>query len=168
MTKYAMAQQWRGTDDYRMRHRPAGPEYGAPMHDLTASGIYPSDVYSHPSYYTYSAEEREGWSTAARLRGKPDGRVWMYRAIPCEIAKKSKAINEGDWVTTSKEYAIQHGRHPTDPKKDMCVLSRRTFARCLYTEGNSLAEWGYVCPTVNGYLSFRPTGKKKRRNLRGV
>ncbi len=40
--------------EYAGSHRPPGPGYGAPLHDLTGAGtIYPDDVYSAngPRYY---------------------------------------------------------------------------------------------------------------------
>jgi hypothetical protein len=143
-----------------MEHRPPGPEGGAPLHELTDNGVYPDDVYDQPSWYTTSSEERKAYSLAARVRGDPKARVWMYRAVPCDAPH---VINEGDWVTTVKDYAVQHGRHPTDPSKDMCVLMARTKAKCLHTDGNSLAEWGYNCTTRwSPRVVSRPRRKRRR------
>ncbi len=143
-----------GDDDYRMRHRPPGKHAGAPLHDLTANGIYPEDVYDHPEWYTTGREELEGHRIARRVRHDPDAFVTMYRAVPCEV---KRTIRKGDWVTTSRAYAIRHGRHYEDPDFDMCVLSAETHARCLVTDGNSLAEYGFVCPDAKATLSYDPT-----------
>jgi hypothetical protein len=142
------------TSSYRMRHRPPDATSGAPLHDLTENGIYPEDVYEMPSWYASSREELEGWAVAERVRGSPEARVPIYRAVPCEV--RPRAIRQGDWVSTSRAYARQHGKHRSDPAKDMCVLSAQTSASCLHTDGNSLAEWGYNCPTMRAKLSFKP------------
>jgi len=143
-------------DDYGMQHRPAGEE-GAPLYDLTDNGVYPDDVYRRPDWYAYGPTDWESFHVASRVRGRPDARVWMYRAVPCDV----REINNGDWVTTSRDYAIQHGRHGTDPSQDMCVLSKRVPAACLRTDGNSLSEWGYNCEPVQARVSFRPRRPRK-------
>jgi len=51
------------------------------------------------------------------------------------------AINPGDWVTTVKQYAIDHGRASLGNKYK--VLSKTVKAKDLYTDGNSIHEWGY-------------------------
>ena len=49
-------------------------------------------------------------------------------------------INSGDWVTISKEYAIEHGKSELG---DFKILSKTVKASQLYTDGNSIFEWGY-------------------------
>lgn len=148
-------------DDYHMAHRPPDADSGAPLSDLTANGIYPKDVYERPDWYSGGEEDFfTAFDVAARRRGKPDAGVWMYRAMPCSV--KPRVINSGDWVTTVRRYAMQHSKG-NDPSQDMCVVAARTTAKCLYTDGNSLFEWGYNCPTVTGKLSHRPRKRKERR-----
>jgi hypothetical protein len=55
--------------------------------------------------------------------------------------KKSLAINSGDWVTINKEYAKAHGRD--NLKNKYKILSKIVKASQLYTDGNSVHEWGY-------------------------
>jgi hypothetical protein len=50
-------------------------------------------------------------------------------------------INSGDWVTISKVYAVQHGR--SHLKNRFRILSKTVPARTLYTNGDSIHEWGY-------------------------
>ena len=50
-------------------------------------------------------------------------------------------INPGDWVTLSKRYAHEHGRANLRGKYK--IISKKVFARDVYTDGNSLEEWGY-------------------------
>lgn len=51
-------------------------------------------------------------------------------------------INDGDWVTISKAYAIEHG--VSNLQNKYRILSKTVLAKQLYSEGNSIHEWGYV------------------------
>lgn len=53
-----------------------------------------------------------------------------------------KSINDGDWVAISRQYAKEHGQ--TEFGTQFKILSKVVRANELYTEGNSLSEWGYV------------------------
>lgn len=57
-------------------------------------------------------------------------------------AKKQKplTINKGDWVTINKEYAKEHGENLL---KDYKILSKTVKAKDIFTEGDSIQEWGY-------------------------
>lgn len=147
-----------GDLDYGMQHRPPDAETGAPLHDLTANGAYPADVYTHQHYYhQHQPGEDRVWDSVRRYRGKPLGRPSIFRAVPCGV----KTINPGDWVTLSMQYARQHGKHPSDPSKDMCVISAAHHAKCLHTAGDSIMEWGYNCREIlKGVSRFRPRKKK--------
>lgn len=50
-------------------------------------------------------------------------------------------INPGDWVSISRDYAVLHGQSSLRGKYR--ILSKTVRAKDLYTEGNSLHEWGY-------------------------
>jgi hypothetical protein len=165
-----MARRLRGSDDYRMEHRPADAASGAPLHDLTANGVYPADVYTHASWYAHDNDEYEGWYAALRRRDKPRAWQTMYRALPCGEPRKPRMFRQGDWVTLSKNYAKSHAKHPSDPSKDMCVIEARARAECLFTSGDSLAEWGYWCEHKRGTTISRPrrkltTAEREQRNL---
>jgi hypothetical protein len=51
------------------------------------------------------------------------------------------AINDGDWVTIDKQYAVQHGESALNGKYK--ILSKTVLAKNLYTDANSIYEWGY-------------------------
>ena len=51
------------------------------------------------------------------------------------------AINNGDWVTLSKEYAKEHGQAALNGKYK--IVSKKVPARKLFTDGNSVHEFGY-------------------------
>lgn len=50
-------------------------------------------------------------------------------------------INAGDWVTINLEYAKEHG--VSNLNNQYKVLSKTVKASELYTEANSIYEWGY-------------------------
>lgn len=50
-------------------------------------------------------------------------------------------INPGDWVTLSKQYAIEHGMSALN--NNYKILSKKVKASDLFTDGNSLYEQGY-------------------------
>lgn len=55
--------------------------------------------------------------------------------------KKPLKINNGDWVTITKEYAKEHGISNLNNKYK--ILSKTVFASQLYSEGDSIHEWAY-------------------------
>jgi hypothetical protein len=127
---------------YRGAHTAPGPDFGAPLHDLTGGGqMYPADVYSPRAaqfYGTgYPAADREAFDLARRVRGNPDAEVTMYRAVPKDVTD----INEGDWVTLSKQYAKTHGESVLG--KDYRIVGKKVKAKDLYTNADSIHEFGY-------------------------
>jgi len=150
--------------DYQMAHRPPGEASGAPIHDLTANGVYPADVYTRPDWYNGGEENFwEAFSKVSKRRGKPDGRVRIYRAMPCGAPRSPLVLHKGDWVTTIMKYARDHGKHPHDPSKDMCVGSVRVPNKCIHTAGDSLLEWGYNCDAVTMLKVFHPRKRPLRK-----
>jgi hypothetical protein len=49
-------------------------------------------------------------------------------------------INNGDWVTINPAYAKEHGQNHVGKYR---VLSKTVSAKQLFTDGNSIHEWGY-------------------------
>ena len=50
-------------------------------------------------------------------------------------------INEGDWVTISRSYAKEHGESTL--MGSYKIISKRVKAKDIFTDGNSIHEWGY-------------------------
>jgi GNAT superfamily N-acetyltransferase len=50
-------------------------------------------------------------------------------------------INPGDWVTLSRSYAKEHGEGNLNNKYK--ILTKTVPASTLYSDGNSIHEWGY-------------------------
>ena len=57
------------------------------------------------------------------------------------IEKEKIKINSGDWVTINREYAVEHGQ--SSLRNNYRILTKTVPARTLYTDGNSIHEWGY-------------------------
>jgi len=55
--------------------------------------------------------------------------------------KKPLPINNGDWVTLSKAYAKEHGEGALNGNYK--IVSKKVPARKLFTDGNSIQEFGY-------------------------
>ena len=125
--------------DYRGEHQAPGKEGGAPLYDLTAEGMYPEDVYGPNGMRYYAPEEPEAFSRCMAYKGRPNKVLTVYRAVPADLVRPK--ITPGDWVAITPAYAREHGRsHLQGAFK---VITKTVYARDVYTEGNSLDEWGY-------------------------
>ena len=135
-------------DTYRGYHEAPDKESGAPMHDVR--NIYPSDVYG-PNGYRYYGDnghdaDAESWQKMMSAKGRPYMRVEVYRAVPKD--KNIKEINAGDWVTSTKQYAKDHGEGALNGNYK--IIKKTVKAKDIYTNGDSHQEWGYhpsVSPT---------------------
>ena len=121
-------------------HRPAGPEEGAPLYDLTL--VYPDDIYGPNGLRYYNTGDDKidnaAYAIVQAMRDKPNVEVKVYRAI----APQDKAvISPGDWVTTVRNYAKGHGESTLHGEYK--IVSKTVHARDIYTSGDSWAEWGY-------------------------
>lgn len=137
-------------DDYQGHHEaPIDPDYHSPLHDMT--GMYPDDLYSSMGVRYYGDGSRESMSRDHHshgiimdTRGNPDAEVMVFRTVPHEV--ESNQINPGDWVSISRGYAMDHGRrfgHGRYGKGGFKLLKKRVKAKDLFTEGNSIHEYGW-------------------------
>jgi hypothetical protein len=129
---------------YQGSHKSPSPEFGAPLYDLTGGGqMYPADVYSKQATQYYGTgdpkADREAFALAQRVRGNPNAEVTMYRVVPKD--ENITNINLGDWVTLSKDYAKNHGESVLD--KNYKILSQKVKAKDLWTNADSIHEFGY-------------------------
>jgi hypothetical protein len=127
---------------YRMTHTAPNREFGATLDDLTGGGqMYPADVYSPKGYQYYgtgNSFDKKAFDIANRFKGKPDATVEIYRAVPKGV---SDEINPGDWVTLTKDYAEDHGQGPL--KGDYKIIKKKVKASDIFTNADSIHEWGY-------------------------
>jgi 8-oxo-dGTP pyrophosphatase MutT (NUDIX family) len=121
----------------------APDEDDAPLWNVTANGVYPADFYGPRGldYYGtgYPELDVEAYAIIRKAHGRRDQQVRVYRAVP----KGVKTINVGDWVTIVRQYAKDHAIDLQGPGKDGTVISKIFNARDLFTDGNSMLEWGY-------------------------
>ena len=127
--------------DYRGQHEAPGPEFGAPLHDVTANGMYPKDFYEKPHWYVSGEETgaHQSLSTIQFAKGRPHSFVKIYRAVPKDAPRGG--INSGDWVTLSSKYAREHGR--SNLNNNFKIRSRMVRAKTLWNNADSINEWGY-------------------------
>lgn len=130
--------------DYRGEHG-APDQDSAPAYDLTGNEVYPKDVYDRPDWYETDSGLQE-MRKIQRLKGNPDAPVWIHRAVPKSAAgplegRVTRLIRPGDWVTTNKQYAKEHGEAALNG--DYVIVSRRVTAKDIHTNGDSIFEWGY-------------------------
>lgn len=122
-------------------HDAPGPGSGSPIYDVTRDGTYPDDFYSPNGlswYGTGDSTDAAAYSIIKSLEASPNRPVKIYRAVPNDGTKK---IIPGDWVTTVRQYAKDHGDAALGG--DYKILSASVSARDLFTSGDSFAEYGY-------------------------
>lgn len=134
-------------DDYRGLHTAPDAISGAPLHDLTGDGrIYPDDVYSSRGMQYYgtgdSVLDRITFAIIHRAKGKPSMSVVIYRAVPNDPTITE--IHRGDWVTINRQYAKNHGESAL--RGNYKLLTKTVRASDIFTNGDSIHEWGYQGP----------------------
>ena len=147
--------------EYRGGHQAPMHDSGAPLHDLTKNGIYPSDVYERPSWYSHSSDqERIAMNIALSYQGSPNKRITVYRAVP---KSAPRGINVGDWVAITRGYAKKHGEELGEFK----IIQQTVYARDIFTEGDSMAEWGYDPQPrdLEADLAMHERRKEKRKTM---
>ena len=190
--KFQMAE-----DDYRGSHTAPRQDDGASLDDL--SNVFPDDIYGPrgAQYYGHYGQndpmDVQTISIISAVRGKPNARVTIYRAVPRVVSSKEQiaeyekhkayilkrgklppgvtnwpspskyydfisdeidrlsglnegegdriSINPGDWVTINKKYAKEHGEAHLDGQYR--IIQKTVRAKDLFTDGNSIHEWGY-------------------------
>ena len=127
-------------NDYRGEHQ-APDVNDSPMYDLT--NTYPDDIYSYDAARLYAIygdnRDSEAINIIQSARNKPNKLIKIYRAVP--IMDENLTINNGDWVTINRDYAKQHAESNIDGQYE--IVSKTVPAQNLYTDGNSIFEWGY-------------------------
>lgn len=135
--------------DYRGMHTAPGPDEPG-IHEMD---VHAPDIYDKPHYYMHSdVGYPESIAAAQRVRGRPDAKVTVYRAVPPGVTE----IHPGDWVTPSKQYAQQHAKHSDDPSQDWHILRTTAPAEHVRWDGNDVNEHGYHGPRKTGMVSKPP------------
>ena len=142
---------------YRMLHQGPDPEDSEGLHEIGTGKIWPADFHERAHEYYLGATD-ESIDKVHRSKGWPSRKVWAYRALP----SPHREINPGDWVSTSKEYAMQEARHSKNRDDDYPVVKFQARAEQLRNEGNSLDEWSYHGPPIQRALVHHSGGKNHR------
>ncbi len=128
-------------ESYKMEHTaPVNDEVNSRADDVSQS--FSDDIYSKDAQRLHGhgnpQMDEESILAIHKAKGNPESEITIYRAIP----KSAKdGINPKDWVTISKEYAKSHGESVL--KGDYKIVSKKVQAKDLWTDGNSIHEWGY-------------------------
>lgn len=153
-------------DDYRGQHRSPSPDYADPMHALGVgeNAILPGDMYDKKTQMQHYGGgpgakqwDQESFAAVNAAEGKPDQPTTIYRAAPAGTTE----INPGDFVTASRSYAEQHNTSNLDGKG--VILSRTVPAKELYTNGDSINEWGWHPDSLIAPHNSKPTPTKSGR-----
>lgn len=102
-------------------------DYEQQLRHILRTGKIPNHVKTHlnkSQYYGYAREVLD------KLKMQP-------------IIKEQRIkIESGNWVSISRDYAIEHGK--SNLNNQYRLISKTVFASTLYTDGNNIHEWGYV------------------------
>lgn len=136
-----MAWDYEPKADYRVSHKAPNRE----NEDANAANLdelYPKDIYDkNKRARLYSSgfpqADRESFAAIDAINRNPDAEVQIFRAVPDEASQ----INPGDWVTLSPSYAQAHLESNLGGKG--FVIRMLAKASDLFTDGNSINEWGW-------------------------
>jgi hypothetical protein len=103
--------------------------------------------------------ERLAYNVILETEGQPNKLVTVYRAVEKDGGGK---IIPGDWVTTVRQYAKEHGE--SNISGGYKILKEQVRARDLFTSGDSFLEYGYH-PQERVYDAFVRDAFKKAHDL---
>ena len=139
-----------------------------------AQGVHlqPEDYFSPQGAHWYGYDDADGMeayhnlknaigdiqqqiSEFGEVRNMPT--IKVYRAVPKEI-KGDQFESEGQWVSPSRQYAVNHGRHRFGYNKYR-IIEQAVPADELWWDGNDIREWGFDDGTQNVYKNTRNNRK---------
>jgi hypothetical protein len=123
---------------YRIGHRPMTVEGGASrLEDLTPS--FGDDIYDKNALQYFGsgdAREKQVLDIFNKVKGNPDAEVSIFRGLPND----NNRINEGDWVTLSKDVAQDYADFLPEGGQ---VVEMKVPAGDVTAWSDSLLEQGY-------------------------
>jgi len=145
--------------DFRDAHRapsgPAGADEEVRNGDADASLVQVArGVHNQPDNYFdprvgpryYSYQDKAGMEAFKAIRAAMDkiqrgkkAMVTVFRAVPIDI--KGARLENRDWVTPSKTYAIDHGESRFG-EDEYRIVEEAIPAENLFWDGNDIREWG--------------------------
>lgn len=144
--------------DYRMQHSAPNSKdgYSARFDDLSI--MFGDDIYAKNAiayFGTGETYDRISVRAIQSARNNPDAMITVYRAVPTSI--KDTVLRNGDWVTTARQYAEDHGERSLDG--DYRIVSEKVPAKYLYGNGDSIHEFGYDNGTEEVYKNVPGNAK---------
>jgi len=136
-------------EDYMMSHRPT--ETG-----ITADNLINQDVETPmpDNYYEILNNQakndidiKETMDQLNKIKNNPNAEITIYRATT------GNSINDGDWITLSKNYAKRHNEHSLGNKGN--VVEMKVKAKDIQFAGDDIKEWGYY-PQDNDEFVLSP------------
>lgn len=137
---------------WRMSHQAPNSKDGfsVSLNNLKTSNMLPNDYWEHPDWYTSSVEEREAFykvreAIERQERYDAEGKnidvsLRVYRAVDKTKNAKEDYFRNGDWVTPSKQYAINEGKLNANGYR---IITHAVKIKDLYFNGDSIAELGF-------------------------
>ena len=82
----------------------------------------------------------ESWRPSSQYYEWLCAQITKLKSLPPSVSQKY-TINPGDWVSINRAYAVEHGESSLNGHYQ--IISKVVYARDLFTDGNSIQEWGY-------------------------
>lgn len=97
-------------------------------------------------YYGYG--DLEGMQSYAAISniiravksGNENQKITAYRSVPKNV--DNKKLSDGDWITFSRQYAVNHGEHRFG-EKEYRIIKQDVLPKDVWWDGNDINEWGY-------------------------
>ena len=127
---------------WRMSHRAPNQESGVSLDKADSAFGGDGSIYASMAVQYFGegrAYDRKALAAISRAKNNPNTMVTAYRAVPNSVQETQ--LRNGDWVTLTREYAQEHGERTFDG--GFRVISQRVPASHLFTNGDSIHEFGY-------------------------
>lgn len=148
-------EQWKKMTEYKDGHRAPGFDDTPVDEKMDKGGDFSlaevSQGYSNqPDDYFdprvgaryYSYDDKPGQESYRALKPIIDGEkdeLIAYRTVPKDINQKE--LQDGDWITFSKDYAKSHGGNRFDGKYK--IITQKVNKNDVWWDGNDINEWGF-------------------------
>ena len=111
--------------------------------DYIDNGVDGGNIEDLTNGYSYRAADPMRKEAIENVRDVVENKrktITMYRSVPSSV--KEGHFRNGDWVTPSKEYAVDNARiHGWG--NDYRIIEQEVPVDDVWFDGNDIAEWGY-------------------------
>lgn len=111
--------------------------------DYIDNGVDGGNIEELTNGYSYRAADpmrKEAIENVREVVENKKNTITMYRSVPSSV--KEGHFRNGDWVTPSKEYAVDNARiHGWG--NDYRIIEQEVPVDDVWFDGNDIAEWGY-------------------------